>query len=178
MTKVKMALRDIEQHGQTFQWDDQSIWADPLAEFHLPYKIVEGIKAEIFVLPETEGCLFRGKIRGKVSIACDRCTEETVFTIASDFDEFEEYPKDEEEIKEELWGENRILFKEFNATLIDFGALLWEEFVLVLPSKPLCSKDCKGICSNCGKNLNNGICGCEDENQDPRFAALRNIKIQ
>ena len=44
-------------------------------------------------------------------------------------------------------------------------------FVLNLDSKMLCSPDCKGLCARCGKNLNEGPCGCKKE-LDPRLAVL------
>ena len=47
-------------------------------------------------------------------------------------------------------------------------------FVLNLDSKLLCKDDCKGLCCQCGKNLNHGPCNCQKE-LDPRFAALRQL---
>ena len=47
-------------------------------------------------------------------------------------------------------------------------------FVLNLDSKLLCKDDCKGLCCQCGKNLNEGPCNCQKE-LDPRFAALRQL---
>lgn len=199
MKQIRIPLREIDTNGQTLQWDEQTIWTNPLTEFHLPCKIIEPIQAEVFVLPEKEGCLFRGKITGKVVLPCDRCAEENSFIVHTTFDEFEEYPQSLEQgfdakvsgkgfstqsivlenmDEEELWGENRVLILEDGVTYVDFGALLWEEFVLALPTKPLCRKDCKGICPTCGKNLNDDVCVCEEEVRDPRMSALFNLKIQ
>ena len=47
-------------------------------------------------------------------------------------------------------------------------------FVLSMNSKMLCRPDCAGLCCRCGKNLNDGPCGCTKE-PDPRFAALRQL---
>ncbi len=179
MKEFQMLLRDVDQYGQTFQYNDQKIWLDPIKEFHIACKIINDIQAEVFILPEEEGCLFRGKIKGKVSVPCDRCAEETEINIDYSFDEFEEYPSDDLEVSsEEVLDDHRIIFKDKNATIVDVGALLWEEFVLTMPTKPLCTKNCKGVCPTCGKNLNEGNCTCEDEGHDPRLAVLRNLKIQ
>jgi uncharacterized protein len=56
---------------------------------------------------------------------------------------------------------------------IDLGQLIEEQFYLVLPMKPLCSVDCKGLCSNCGTNLNVASCDCQVRWEDPRLAALK-----
>lgn len=44
--------------------------------------------------------------------------------------------------------------------------------VLELPSKHLCKPDCKGMCAKCGKDLNEGDCGCPKREIDPRLAKL------
>lgn len=61
---------------------------------------------------------------------------------------------------------------------INLGALLWQELVLALPIKALCRPDCKGLCPQCGKNLNLEVCSCDTESLDPRLAVLRNLKIK
>jgi len=51
-----------------------------------------------------------------------------------------------------------------------------EQFVLSLPMKPLCSEGCKGLCPVCGTNLNRNTCDCKPVWEDPRFAALRELR--
>lgn len=46
--------------------------------------------------------------------------------------------------------------------------------ILSLDGKHLCSEDCKGLCPRCGRDLNEGPCGCKKE-LDPRFAALAKL---
>ena len=64
------------------------------------------------------------------------------------------------------------------AAASDLAGLLWEEFVLALPVRPLCKPDCKGLCPDCGKNLNEGSCSCVRDEGDPRLAALRGLKVK
>jgi uncharacterized protein len=59
---------------------------------------------------------------------------------------------------------------------IDLGELVREQFYLALPMKPLCAEACKGLCPQCGMNLNQGTCDCRPEWQDPRFEALKALK--
>lgn len=44
--------------------------------------------------------------------------------------------------------------------LIDLNPEIREEVILDYPIKPLCRPDCLGLCSKCGKNLNEGKCAC------------------
>ncbi|MBQ7160264.1 MAG: DUF177 domain-containing protein [Clostridia bacterium] len=55
---------------------------------------------------------------------------------------------------------------------------LAEQIVLEFPAKVLCKPDCKGLCSKCGKDLNEGECSCPKKEIDPRLAALAKIRDQ
>lgn len=54
---------------------------------------------------------------------------------------------------------------------LDLKALTLEDIYFALPSKFLCSEDCKGLCSKCGANLNVSPCSCKKD-IDPRFEVL------
>jgi uncharacterized protein len=41
--------------------------------------------------------------------------------------------------------------------------------------KPLCRDDCRGLCAQCGTNLNEGACECDGAMEDPRLAPLREL---
>ncbi len=56
---------------------------------------------------------------------------------------------------------------------IDLNELLREQFYLALPMKPLCADGCRGLCPQCGTNLNTGRCDCAPAWEDPRLAPLK-----
>ena len=58
---------------------------------------------------------------------------------------------------------------------LDLDELIFTEVLLSLPMKHLCKADCKGICSVCGKNLNNEQCSCNKREIDPRLQALADL---
>ncbi|MBO4693207.1 MAG: DUF177 domain-containing protein [Clostridia bacterium] len=58
---------------------------------------------------------------------------------------------------------------------LEVDELVYSEVILDLPSKHLCKEDCKGLCQKCGKNLNDGDCGCDLFEPDPRFEKLREL---
>lgn len=56
----------------------------------------------------------------------------------------------------------------------DLSPLIREYAWIGLPVNPICSPDCKGICSTCGGNVNLGECDCKSTPHiDPRWEALR-----
>ena len=58
---------------------------------------------------------------------------------------------------------------------LDVDEFVYSEVILDLPSKHLCTDECKGICFKCGKNLNEGECGCSTKEVDPRLAKLMEL---
>ena len=58
---------------------------------------------------------------------------------------------------------------------LDVEELLRDDIVLWVPTKFLCKKDCKGLCDQCGQNLNEGNCQCKATKGDPRLAVLQSL---
>ena len=107
------------------------------------------------------GVVVSGDVTGRWEGPCRRCAERVTGEI--DGPVRERYlegldPSDEEAYP--LVGD-----------LVDLGPMVRDAIVLELPLAPLCSEACKGLCSQCGKDLNVGPCGCEDP-IDPRWARL------
>ncbi len=130
--------------------------------------------------PVSEPVLATGKVRNTAGVlmmtgmirtclhgVCDRC--------AADFTRDVEIPIDVVLVTELANEENEdewvFHLEADNANLEDIVRTV---FVLNMDSKLLCKPDCQGLCCRCGKNLNEGPCGCQKE-LDPRFAALRQL---
>jgi uncharacterized protein len=60
---------------------------------------------------------------------------------------------------------------------IDLSQAVVDQVVLALPIQPLCREACRGLCAACGQDLNAGRCDCGSDPVDPRFAALKNLKL-
>jgi uncharacterized protein len=52
---------------------------------------------------------------------------------------------------------------------------LSEQIWLAVPLQALCKPDCRGLCDQCGVDLNAQTCQCEDESIDPRLAILKEL---
>jgi uncharacterized protein len=59
---------------------------------------------------------------------------------------------------------------------VDLAPAVREQILLQIPPPPLCRDDCPGLCPRCGKDLNEGDCGCDRAAMDPRWAALKGIQ--
>ena len=63
----------------------------------------------------------------------------------------------------------------YSGESIDLDHIVQEYILLSLPFRPLCKESCLGLCMNCGKDLNDGRCGCEIEAPNRSFSVLHNF---
>ena len=120
------------------------------------------------VVRNTAGVLLmKGNVTTTIHGICDRC--------AAEFDRDIDFPIDVVLVTELSNEENEDEWVfPLEGDSADLDDIVRTVFVLNLDSKLLCRDDCKGLCHRCGKNLNDGPCGCRKE-PDPRFAALRQL---
>ncbi|QJB55412.1 DUF177 domain-containing protein [Pseudodesulfovibrio sp. zrk46] len=172
MIDLWIPISDISHEGKDFVFDDQSVWQDGWKQYSVPAKAKEDLVANVTILPQSDnGALVRGSLKGSVVLPCDRCMGDFVLDINETFDVYEQLPD------EDFDDEPRVR-KESGQLQLNIGAILWEEFAVTLPVKPLCSEGCKGMCPDCGKDLNKGNCECERDEGDERLAVFRNLKIK
>ena len=169
MAELWLSVTDLPAGGRDFLFTDQTIWSGPWAEYRMNCRAVEPLEAALHLLRQDQGCLISGRLHGVVALPCARCAEEALAPLDQRFDEYEEV---HEQGEEQGW-----LRHGDNGLELDAGSLLWEQFLLALPDKPLCRPDCRGLCPSCGGNRNEGGCICHGEEGDQRLAPLKNLKI-
>jgi len=174
MPELWLDITDIPATGREFSFSDLGLWTGSIKEFGLPHRL-EGtenpVHAAFSVTPQNKGVLIRGRIDGVIVTPCDRCAEDAKVVVDSAFELFEELPREEEQSLEP-----GILRRRGKMLELDVASLLWEQFLLALPVKPLCEENCPGLCPRCGADLRNGPCGCAPDEGDPRLAVFRTLK--
>jgi uncharacterized protein len=116
-----------------------------------------------------------GRVATRLRLECGRCLEAFEIPVDSPFElryvpQVENAGEGEREVEED-----DLTTAFYKDETLDLGELMHEQFVLALPMKPLCDAACKGLCPQCGTNLNKDTCGCKPAWTDPRLAALKGI---
>lgn len=142
------------------------------------FRVAEPVHLAFEMFKDKQQFRLVGRVRTTLELGCSRCLEEFPVPVDAPFD-LRYHPREqntgegEREIEED---DLSTAFYENDA--IDLGQLMREQFYLALPMKPLCSDDCRGLCPQCGTNLNRGRCDCRPGWEDPRFATLRALKAK
>lgn len=127
------------------------------------YDFPQGIDVAADYRYDGEGVIVTGRFNAKATVNCARCLKPFLYTIGFHFAEY--YKKQPEEGEYEFAGET-----------IELDRMLEDNVVVNLPTRFLCREDCKGLCSHCGKDLNEGECGCRPEmDPDNPFAGLSKL---
>ena len=116
------------------------------------------------------------RLTADIALDCTRCLEAVRKPLEIDFDSvFVEGAEDELEDKLEIAGED--LAESFVAGgIIDLKEVVREQLLLNLPEQVYCRDDCRGLCPKCGANRNLIDCRCDDDEVDPRWAALKSLR--
>ncbi len=101
-----------------------------------------------------------------MSVCCDRCAKPVDYPFEAEVSHTLVASLNDEDNDDFILVED---VKNF-----DVDALVTDDIFLSLPSKFLCSEDCRGLCPVCGADLNEGQCSCKKE-IDPRLAALTQL---
>jgi uncharacterized protein len=116
-----------------------------------------------------------GSFSTSLELVCSRCVEPFEVPVTATFDlryvpQVENTGEGEREISEE-----DLTTAYYREGTLDIGDLLREQFELALPMKPLCEEACRGLCPECGTNLNRAQCDCAPRWEDPRLAPLKGL---
>lgn len=128
---------------------------------------VDLLRGEVEFLRTDYGLFAQGEIATQLQIQCVRCLAPISYSLIIHLaDHFAYNPPSLDQ------GQDPV-FPILGKGTVDLAPPLREHILLDLPLHPLCRPDCRGLCSQCGANLNETQCDCSQEEIDPRLAALK-----
>ena len=146
-------------YNREFSFEDEE--ADLGEDF-----VLSNLSGQIDVGRTPQGLVTTGNFNGDITLECVRCLNDFTHTLNWDFTELFAF-------KSEMVDESILPLPD--SAQIDFGPILREYALLEVPINPIHSPDCKGLCLECGQDLNVADCGHEDTNGDNPFSALKNL---
>jgi uncharacterized protein len=145
--------RDIPPEGRQYAGEDDAsvfeIGADASVRADRP------LRYELTVHVVSGELLVKGRLSTEAAFRCSRCAEWL-----------------RREVTEEAYEHARAL--EPGTESVDLTADLRESILLAFPAYPLCRKGCRGLCPQCGANLNENPCRCRPP-PDARWGALEGL---
>ena len=121
------------------------------------------------------GILVKGQLQTVVELTCSRCLSLFDYPVTINFEE--EFTPTVDVVSGNALpttGETGSFVID-ERHIIDLSEAIRQYTLLTVPMKPLCRKDCAGLCSKCGRNLNQGPCGCPQEVSDTHWSELSKL---
>ena len=113
-------------------------------------------------------------VNARITAECARCLKPVELEISESLD-YLYYSKNDETLEDD--AQFMPVEIDFFSRTLDVMPQIAESVFTLLPFKVLCKEDCKGLCQNCGADLNEGDCSCQSEIIDPRFESLKNLAL-
>ena len=132
----------------------------------------EMVRCELSVKKKPEGYKMTGRLKSRPSYECVRCLElnrvdlrlPIQFMLSNKKRTFNEENNVE------------IIYFNDNTEYLDLDSIIADFIELAKPIKPLCKKNCKGLCSSCGMNKNNRSCSCKLKEENTVWDKLKDFK--
>jgi len=162
---MKIVVSDIPQEGLEVTLKEMIEHEDRISPVEADLRI-EKVGTEVLV---------KGDLNARMALRCSRCLKDFEKEILVPVDVVY-HPVEELKAEEEHELRSEELDMGFySGGGLDLLDLIKEQVMLNLPMKTLCAELCKGICPQCGADLNTGTCECEAKTIDPRLAVLKNL---
>lgn len=158
-----LTLRTGERHERAY-----SLELAPVVLGGVSYQVLLPQGVTVAVDRVAGGFLITIYADAKLYGPCARCLDEAVLEVRAEQQEFAPTAKDG-------WEESD-LSAFIKGMVVDVAGIAREAVVLSLPSQIVCSPSCRGLCPQCGQDLNQGPCGCPPSEPDDRWGKLEDLR--
>ncbi len=128
------------------------------------------------VIRTHQGVLVSARLETLVKLTCGRCVNEfehsSVITMEEDSSPTIDPATGR---KTESLEENGSEINLDDQHVLDMGEVIRQYVLTGVPIKPLCREECRGLCPECGSNLNEGKCKCNAVQIDLRWGSLSEL---
>jgi uncharacterized protein len=125
-------------------------------------RVVEPVQGTARLLRTQNGVLARARLATRVELECARCLEPVQRAVTIDLDE-EFRPSIHVTTGAPLGPTEDDALQIDEHHVLDLAEAVRQYVETALPLQPLCSPSCRGLCPDCGMNLNLGSCRCAAE---------------
>ena len=153
---------DIE--AADLEWDDQYLG------------VTKPLRVSLSLIRSIQNFSVNGTIVFEAVGECDRCLAPATTPVKAAVKVLIQRKEATDDEIEALENEDQIEIVHPGTRSVDLTQRLRDSAVLELPMRIHCRPDCKGLCSQCGQDLNAEQCDCGESTTDPRWSALADLK--
>lgn len=173
---MKISFEDIPDTGLSLDLCEKGEAIEKLSG-GLDFSFSAPVEAHLEITRTEDGAYVSGEVRTILRLACGRCLNEFALEIDTRLSLY--YSRHHETAKEKELTSSDMEVDYLEVPELDTSEILLSQISIEAPMKPLCREGCKGLCPECGADLNERPCSCKaEEEPDSRFAALKDFKVE
>ncbi|MBI4040429.1 MAG: DUF177 domain-containing protein [Deltaproteobacteria bacterium] len=174
-------LHELEAF-QTFWFTEKDDWfRNIFLNLGIPVKGPIHLTLEIYKNQETIS--MKGHLQAACAWTCDRCAEEASWKVDEFFSPTFIHGKEPRNLDIGV-AKSELDTTYFQKNHLELKSMMMEQVELLKPVQFLCQEQCRGLCQQCGHNLNKGICACKETCKEKEsisssgFHVLKNFKLK
>lgn len=174
--KCRLVLSSVPHDGTLYEDSFTLPFERPVDYWDQIYSPMSDLSVRVTAFRNDGRIVVEIAIETEVEAPCARCLEPARAQVKGALRCIFSLRRDEQQREKndaERDGDEEIIILDSWEDEIELAQMVWETLITALPAALLCSPDCRGLCPQCGANLNEGSCGCKSVGGDPRFDVLR-----
>jgi uncharacterized protein len=174
---MRYKIKDIPSEGLLVQLDiPRALFGDALEGMDADLDKTTGNLRVELNKDRDDNVYARGDLKALVTVPCATCLGPALIKIDAPLKLTFVPEGDEADAGDDPLDDQDI--STYDGETVDLAPIVRENIILGIPMSPHCREGCLGLCSTCGQNKNERDCGHKTETlEDPRFAALKNLKL-
>ena len=176
---LKINLAILPEDGLRLRFSEGNAWFQGcFSGGELPEFSLVSTDVDCLISLSGDTIYVRGDIKAQICQECSRCLEPATFSVSGSF-AYTLVPGKPEETADNLEiSAQELETGYYSGDFIDLAPIVCEQIILLIPMKVLCDENCRGLCPQCGINLNTGSCSCHSGMVDDRLATLKKSRVK
>ncbi len=171
---MKVKLTDLRE-PLSLSLTQNDVWLkDAFGRAQIKFK--SPLSLHLTVQKDKDDLFFQGHLKTTFVLTCSRCAEDASYPIDEFFSPVFTHGDEPAKAKDDM-AKAELDISYFKGDEINLGEVIKEQLLLWVPIQPLCSEKCRGMCPQCGKNLNIQECKCKNEETQSPFEVLKDFKV-
>ena len=179
--ELHIPLDEIGESGYHVSCTKSKEWiTDVLQETgNIDFSVSDDVQLLIDIFRTGDGFEMRGLITTAVTLGCVRCLDNFTSPFKTEF-HYSLCPSDKMASEHDMEvSKDDLDVLPYKGNFIDLIPLIGEQIIVNVPANPICRESCKGICQQCGSNLNHASCQCDKtERKGSAFEVLKNFQVK
>lgn len=178
MRPIGAVVLDLDAVDEGRNFLDFAVTAEEIGLADPYFQFPSAVEIDLVVNRSLHTLSVKASVRFALAGECCRCLGRTETSVQADLDLLIQRKDATPEELEALAEDEDVVIVDPGKRELDLTGRIRDVAALELPMRVYCRDDCRGLCPQCGQNLNDEDCQCVELKVDPRWESLAKLNVQ